>query len=41
MKPGGPALWGDPFKRGEVYTQCQNGWTKLYGGTAGRIWSTK
>ncbi|XP_060009343.1 protein NipSnap homolog 3A isoform X1 [Lagenorhynchus albirostris] len=30
MKPGGPALWGDPFKRA-VYTHVNQGYTKLVG----------
>ncbi|KAB1280241.1 Protein NipSnap-like protein 3A [Camelus dromedarius] len=30
MKPGGPALWGDPFKRA-VHTHINQGYTKLVG----------
>ncbi|XP_047685315.1 protein NipSnap homolog 3A isoform X2 [Prionailurus viverrinus] len=30
MKPGGPALWGDPFKRA-VHTHVNRGYTKLVG----------
>jgi len=30
MKPGGPALWGDPFKRA-VHTHINRGYTKLVG----------
>ncbi|KAF4019567.1 hypothetical protein G4228_011167, partial [Cervus hanglu yarkandensis] len=30
MKPGGPALWGDPFKRA-VHTHVNQGYTKLVG----------